>query len=301
MSTLVGEYGNRHFKFAGYLSKTTKTTENDMFPNSLYGFNQRQLTICTNMWDPFVIKKTVDGLPKYEGMVMDMLEVFASKLNFTYTLIEPADGEWGRLINGSWTGMVGQLAEEEVDMAFAPISVQPIRILYIDFVNIPFFYDPSTVLFKLPDRNDDKWRAFVDPFQWPVHVGIVSVFLATCAFLELIDRYGVQPFKNLREDMSKVRRNDSGFWYLLGALFCEGERVNATLNFCIVYGGDSESNGRDNELYGKGSRLGQRGKYLLPQKYSDEDADNPSINFRSKLSKQIGTRDRIQVYSPNRN
>lgn len=29
-----------------------------------------------------------------------------------YEIIEPPDGEWGRFVNGSWTGLIGQLAEK---------------------------------------------------------------------------------------------------------------------------------------------------------------------------------------------
>ena len=37
-------------------------------------------------------------------------------MNFTFTIKRPKDGEWGILQkNGSWTGMVGMLARQEID------------------------------------------------------------------------------------------------------------------------------------------------------------------------------------------
>ena len=37
-------------------------------------------------------------------------------MNFTFTIERPKDGEWGILQkNGSWTGMVGMLARQEID------------------------------------------------------------------------------------------------------------------------------------------------------------------------------------------
>ena len=38
-------------------------------------------------------------------------------LNFTFTIEKPTDGEWGVLQkDGSWSGMVGMLANQEIDL-----------------------------------------------------------------------------------------------------------------------------------------------------------------------------------------
>ena len=38
-------------------------------------------------------------------------------MNFTYTVTEPPDGQWGAIRpDGTWTGMVGMLQEEKVDL-----------------------------------------------------------------------------------------------------------------------------------------------------------------------------------------
>ena len=42
---------------------------------------------------------------------------FQELMNFTYSVIEPPDGQWGaRFPDGSWSGMVGMVQREEVDM-----------------------------------------------------------------------------------------------------------------------------------------------------------------------------------------
>ena len=46
-------------------------------------------------------------------------------MNFTFTIERPKDGEWGILQkNGSWTGMVGMLARQEID--FGIFSEMPL-------------------------------------------------------------------------------------------------------------------------------------------------------------------------------
>ncbi|KAL5004040.1 hypothetical protein ScPMuIL_017496 [Solemya velum] len=221
--TLVWTGEGRVFKFVSSVGQSETLPDNDIFPNIQYGFNQKKLLITTNMWSPFVMKKVVGGLPYYEGLCIDMLEVFASKLNFTYELVEPADGEWGRINNGTWTGVIGQLVYREVDMSFSPISVQPRREMSMDFVNIPFFYDYTTVVLKKPDPNERKWRTFVDPFQWPVHVGIGAAFLIVSVLLELVEKYSTRFAKSCNKKTASVSATDDlAFWYLLGALFNEG-------------------------------------------------------------------------------
>ena len=38
-------------------------------------------------------------------------------MNFTYTLIKPPDGQWGAIQpDGSWSGLVGMLIRQEIDM-----------------------------------------------------------------------------------------------------------------------------------------------------------------------------------------
>ena len=42
---------------------------------------------------------------------------FQNVMNFTYTVIQPPDGQYGALLpDGTWSGMVGMLQREEVYM-----------------------------------------------------------------------------------------------------------------------------------------------------------------------------------------
>jgi hypothetical protein len=45
-------------------------------------------------------------------------------MNFTYTLIKPPDGQWGSIqADGTWSGMVNLLANQEIDIATAPFTL----------------------------------------------------------------------------------------------------------------------------------------------------------------------------------
>ncbi|XP_070175550.1 glutamate receptor ionotropic, delta-1-like [Littorina saxatilis] len=46
------------------------------------------------------------GQNKYSGFCVDLLDILADTLNFTYHFIRPPDGEWGDKRDGNWTGLV---------------------------------------------------------------------------------------------------------------------------------------------------------------------------------------------------
>ncbi|XP_050404458.2 uncharacterized protein LOC126820491 [Patella vulgata] len=82
----------------------------NIFPNTDFGFNQRVFYVATLEYSPFVIKKVTNGTAVYTGLCMDLLWELAISLNFSYVMVEPPDGEWGRVNDGKWTGLIGQVA-----------------------------------------------------------------------------------------------------------------------------------------------------------------------------------------------
>ncbi|XP_066975303.1 uncharacterized protein [Macrobrachium rosenbergii] len=56
-----------------------------------------------------------------EGVEMRLLDYAAQALNFSYRLVVPEDGEWGRPVNGTWTGKVGEVIKGNADIAIGGI------------------------------------------------------------------------------------------------------------------------------------------------------------------------------------
>jgi len=59
------------------------------------------------------------------GLVPDIFNSMARHLNFTFTLALSRDGAWGskNASTGKWSGIIGDLIEDEADIAVAPLSV----------------------------------------------------------------------------------------------------------------------------------------------------------------------------------
>ena len=51
------------------------------------------------------------------GVFVEVFKELSELLNFTYTVSVPPDGAWGGMkADGTWSGMVGQLEKEEMDI-----------------------------------------------------------------------------------------------------------------------------------------------------------------------------------------
>ncbi len=49
------------------------------------------------------------------GYEMEMLKTASSMLDFRYTITNPPDLAFGSLVNGVWTGQIGEVANGHVD------------------------------------------------------------------------------------------------------------------------------------------------------------------------------------------
>ena len=69
---------------------------------------------------PFLTKLELDpstGEYSIAGTLADLINLFASTLNYTYSIAPPPDNAWGgKLEDGSWNGMMNLLQKELVDI-----------------------------------------------------------------------------------------------------------------------------------------------------------------------------------------
>ncbi|XP_059160214.1 probable glutamate receptor [Physella acuta] len=207
-----------------------------IFPNINFGLNHRTLVVSTKQWLHFVTKSVEDGRATYDGFCMDVLQYLQRALNFTSQMVEPADDEWGRLLdNGSFTGLMGQLQRKEVDLVAAPLTIHEMRERVMDFT-FPYFVDYTSVMMKLPDPADRKWLTIIQPFRWEVHLAILMSLIFTSCLLTFMERHNPHNKTRDRDNSYRWSRDESflgfyhTFWYLFGALFTQGgERLPTSL------------------------------------------------------------------------
>ncbi|XP_071530510.1 probable glutamate receptor [Panulirus ornatus] len=148
------------------------------------------LRVAVEQWMPW-IKTDVqeDGTVKVLGPMANLLDILADKVNFEYALVQPPDHAWGvSLPNGSWTGMMGMLQKEEVEIVLGPSSMSHQRETICDFSD-PIVTDDFAILMIRPTLQNDV-SGFLKPFAMEVWLltlmSLMSVILAM-TFLERME------------------------------------------------------------------------------------------------------------------
>ncbi|XP_050395123.2 probable glutamate receptor [Patella vulgata] len=190
-------------------------SEDDIFPNIKYALNGIHFRVGTKEWEPFVIKDSSGTGDGYKGLCVDILKVISAQLNFTYSLYFPTDNEWGRRINGEWTGLIRMLQKKEAEMVVAPIGISPEREQVMDFT-FPYLFNQGVAMFRLRHLQDEKWLTLIKPLTWEVLL-CIGVSLAGAAFIFHIIEL-INPFYLTSPNQSFCRRLE----YLYGALVAHG-------------------------------------------------------------------------------
>lgn len=216
VKTLLWKPEGRRLSDVGYVfPNATLCCGSDVFPNIKFGLNNRTFLVATLPWPSFVERDVSGG---YQGLCVDLLRHLQTALNFSYQWTEPADGEWGTLnADKKWTGLVGLLERQEVDLVVAPLAMQAEREKVMDFIH-PFYLDYTTVLLKLPDPNESKWRRLVQPFKPQVHMCIWFSLLGVTFITAVMEAFN--PFY-VTHPRSILHVGDM-FWYMYGALLTQG-------------------------------------------------------------------------------
>lgn len=163
------------------------------------------------------------------GYCMEMLQMLAARVNFTYDLHLSSDNTFGsfkRINNGTkkeWTGMVGELVSEQTDLVVAPLTINPERAQAIDFTK-PFKYQGLTILVK-KEQKDSSLASFLQPFQDTLWILVGLSVHVVALVLYLLDRFS--PFGRFKlaknDDTEEDALNlSSAMWFAWGVLLNSG-------------------------------------------------------------------------------
>ncbi|XP_063860094.1 probable glutamate receptor [Scylla paramamosain] len=133
-------------------------------------------------WPPHItVSRGTDGVLTVSGAMGNVMQVLSQTLNFTYSIITPEDGSWGaERPNGTWTGMVGQVIQNEADIALGPFGIKLSRSRVVDFTD-SFYFDDRAILAKKGEPEIDPW-GFLYPLTdsvWAALAGVLAVVWLT--------------------------------------------------------------------------------------------------------------------------
>ena len=131
-----------------------------VFPNSLTGMNNITLTFSVLPWATYITK---DSSGSYHGYYIELMDMIANELNFTFHITKPSDGNFGTFDNGIWTGMIGQLVNKKVDIAL-PLTLSYIRNKDTTQMTVPVTTGHNVVVYHKPDSAFMSADILVKPF-----------------------------------------------------------------------------------------------------------------------------------------
>ncbi|XP_071545437.1 uncharacterized protein [Panulirus ornatus] len=162
------------------------TTHLQLFPNKFFKLLHRPKFVVTAEESEPHIGLVRDGNViasplSFKGPMVNVLNIFATTMNFTYRYVRPPDRSWGiKLDDGTWTGMVGIVGRKEADFGLGPYDLTALRAEVVDFT--------SPVLTQTVRIVGARGRPEVDPwgFLMPLTPLVWATILTTLLVLPLI-------------------------------------------------------------------------------------------------------------------
>ncbi|XP_035699986.1 glutamate receptor ionotropic, kainate 2-like [Branchiostoma floridae] len=166
----------------------TSQFNSSFFTNPVLG--GKVLKIISKQRDPWVrLKQHADtegliGVERYEGFLIDMLNLMAKRLNFTFTIDVRDNITIGSQneTDGSWDGMIGLLARHEYDLALDAVSTRSFRLQAVDFTE-PIEMAGYYLIMRRPSRAAPGLLEFLNPFSYTVWVVMLCANLGVAILL----------------------------------------------------------------------------------------------------------------------
>nr|XP_045600070.1 probable glutamate receptor [Procambarus clarkii] len=118
---------------------------------------------------------------QFAGPAADLVSYLAKGLNFSYKYMRPPDGSSGsKREDGSWSGMVGMVIRQEIDVAVGPFGVSAVRAEVVDFT-VPILTDYGRILGARGRPEVDPWGFLfpLEPLVWAAILGALLVLPLT--------------------------------------------------------------------------------------------------------------------------
>ncbi|XP_042855535.1 ionotropic receptor 21a-like [Penaeus japonicus] len=144
---------------------------------------------------------------------LQVVEAIGSTLNFKPVFEHPGPARWGTILpNGTHTGMVGRISNDEAEMGVGNVFVTEVRAQYITF-SIPYDYERACFLTPSP-KEMPRWMALTFPFTLYVWLLLIMTVASLVVFVPLFGK--VMMLEECADDLHTF----SGTFLYITALFC---------------------------------------------------------------------------------
>ncbi|KAL6267005.1 hypothetical protein P5V15_000085 [Pogonomyrmex californicus] len=166
-----------------------------------------------------------DGKEIWEGYCIDFVKKLSEEMQFDYDLIIPEDQEFGKkLPNGEWSGLIGDLAKGETDIAVAALTMTSEREEVIDFVAPYFEQSGILIVMRKPVRKTSLFK-FMTVLRLEVWLSIVGALTLTGIMIWILDKYSPYSARNNKRLYPYPCREftlKESFWFALTSFTPQG-------------------------------------------------------------------------------
>ncbi|KAK7072272.1 hypothetical protein SK128_020755, partial [Halocaridina rubra] len=156
---------NNKTRLVGVWNSQKFRTLEELFPERFNSFEEQLFPLSTSFDDfPYSYNYTVNGTITHRGLGLDMVDVFSKKFNFTYTLTAQApDENWGKYINGSWNGLLGEIDHGEKLFTVNFFTMNHLRMQHFE-ASVPYWREGFGIAILTPPPLP-KWQNAYLPFK----------------------------------------------------------------------------------------------------------------------------------------
>ncbi|XP_060951364.1 glutamate receptor ionotropic, NMDA 2C-like [Limanda limanda] len=157
-----------------------------------------------------------------KGFCIDILKKLSRTIKFSYDLYLVTNGKHGKLVRGTWNGMIGEVVYRRADMAIGSLTINEERSEIIDF-SVPFVETGISVMVARSNGTVSP-SAFLEPYSPAVWVMMFVMCLTVVAVTVFVFEY----LSPVGYNRSLVRAKDPGgptftigksVWLLWGIVF----------------------------------------------------------------------------------
>ncbi|XP_037803396.1 glutamate receptor-like [Penaeus monodon] len=169
-------------------------------------------------WMPHTI--IIGSKPPYKvvGSLVEVMSIVAEKLGVCVEYVVPEDRIFGtKAANGSWSGVMGLVVREEVDMTGAVLSQEAGRSEAVDF-SIPLYMDAQRIIYKSPVLTSDI-AGFIKPYSglmWSMLVASMVLLITGIFLVQAIHNKAARGRQNVERSFGTVWQSCQ--WILGAAL-----------------------------------------------------------------------------------
>lgn len=227
---------NNTFKKIGTWDLKDKISDNlkqsDDF--GLEAIMNKTLKVTVALTSPYVKHRLnyteYTGNDRYEGYCIDLMNKLAKKLHFKYEIKVVSDGQYGKIQNGSWNGMVKELLDWQADLAIVDLTITKERQSAVDFTH-PFMTLGIAIMYKKPKLEEAELYSFLMPLSKEVWLSMWSAYVGISLAFWVVSRLSPLEWKNPhpcfdnpdeRDLENEIHSIGASLWFTIGSLMQQG-------------------------------------------------------------------------------